>query len=101
VTGSIDFLVDYIAKARDWRVARIHTARPLDEQSRTQLVSSLSAVTGRSVELQIARDPSLLGGLLIEVGDLRLDATTRGRLGALRESVAAGHFSPSPSDRNE
>ena len=101
VTGSIDYLVDYIAKARDWRVARIHTARPLDEQSRSQLVSSLAAVTGTSVELQIARDPSLLGGLLIEVGDLRLDATTRGRLGVLRESVAAGHYAPTTSDRNE
>jgi F-type H+-transporting ATPase subunit delta len=101
VTGSIDHLVDYIALARDWRIARIHSAQPLDEVSRAQLVTSLMAVTGRSVELQVAQDPSLLGGLLIEVGDLRLDATTRGRLGALRDAVASGRLYESALNRND
>lgn len=101
VTGSIDHLVDYIAQARDWRIARIHSAQPLDEASRAQLVASLMAVTGRSVELQVAQDPSLLGGLLIEVGDLRLDATTRGRLGALRDAVASGRLYESALNRND
>ena len=31
VVGTLDYLVDYVAKARDWRVARVHTARPLDD----------------------------------------------------------------------
>ena len=42
VVGTLDYLVDYVAKARDWRVARVHTARPLDDQSRADLVASLS-----------------------------------------------------------
>ena len=70
VVGTLDFLVDYVAKARDWRVARVHTARPLDEASRAQLVGSLSTLTGKNVELQVAEEPSLLGGVLVEVGDL-------------------------------
>ena len=41
VVGTLDFLVDYVARARDWRVARVHTARPLDAASRAQLVASL------------------------------------------------------------
>ena len=101
VTGSVDYLVDYIARARDWRIARIHSAQPLDEASQADLVASLGAVTGKSVELQVARDPSLLGGLLIEVGDLRLDATTRGRLGALRDAVASGRLYESALNRND
>ena len=92
VVGTLDYLVDYVAKARDWRVARVHTARALDEASQAQLVSSLTTLTGKNVELQIAEDASLLGGVLVEVGDLRLDATTRGRLGALREAVASGRL---------
>jgi len=92
VVGTLDYLVDYVAKARDWRVARVHTARALDDASQAQLVSALATLTGKNVELQIAEDASLLGGVLVEVGDLRLDATTRGRLGALREVVASGRL---------
>jgi F-type H+-transporting ATPase subunit delta len=101
VVGTLDFLVDYVARARDWRVARVHTARPLDEASQTQLVGSLASLTGKNVELQIADDPSLLGGVLVEVGDLRLDATTRGRLTTLRDAVASGHFYESAMNRND
>jgi len=49
-----------------------------------------SRCTGTNVELQIARDESLLGGVIVEVGDLRLDASTKGRLGALHDVVMSG-----------
>ena len=88
VVGSLDFLVDYTAKARDWRVARVWTARPIDETARLSLIDALRVITGHEVELQVVEDPTLLGGVLVQVGDLRLDATTKGRLGALRESIA-------------
>ncbi len=101
VVGTLDYLVDYVAKARDWRVARVHTARPLDDQSRADLVTSLSALTGKNVELQIADSPELLGGILVEIGDLRLDATTRARLGALRDAVSPGHLYESSLNRND
>jgi F0F1-type ATP synthase delta subunit len=101
VVGTLDFLVDYVAKARDWRVARVHTARALDAASQSQLVSSLTALTGKDVELQIADEPSLLGGVLVEVGDLRIDATTRGRLGELHDAVASGRLYESALNRND
>jgi F-type H+-transporting ATPase subunit delta len=101
VVGTLDYLVDYVARARDWRVARVHTARPLDEQNRNAIVTSLSSLTGKNVELQIADSPELLGGVLVEIGDLRLDATTRGRLGALRDAVSPGHLYESSLNRND
>lgn len=101
VVGTLDYLVDYVAHARNWRVARVHTARPLDEQSRADLVASLTSLTGKSVELQIAESPELLGGVLVEIGDLRLDATTRARLGALRDAVSPGHLYESSLNRND
>ena len=101
VVGTLDYLVDYVAKARDWRVARVHTARPLDDASKSQLVSSLSSLTGKNVELQIAEDTSLLGGVLVEVGDLRLDASTKGRLGALRDAVTSGRLYESALTKND
>jgi F-type H+-transporting ATPase subunit delta len=101
VVGTLDFLVDFVARSRDWRVARVFTARELDKSSRDQLVASLKALTGKNVELQVAEEPDLLGGVLVEVGDLRLDATTRGRLGALHDAVASKRLYESAINRNE
>ena len=78
-----------MARSRDWRVARVFTARAIDDESQRQLVDSLRTLTGKDVELQIAEDPELLGGVLVEVGDLRIDATTLGRLAALHDAVAS------------
>jgi len=89
VVGTLDYLVDYVARSRDWRVARVHAARALDDDSQQNLVRSLHALTGRDVELQIAEEPDLLGGILVEIGDLRLDATMKGRLDDLHEAVAS------------
>jgi F0F1-type ATP synthase delta subunit len=100
VVGTLDYLVNYVAQSRDWRVARVHTARSLTDENRSELASSLTALTGKSVELQIADDPSLLGGVLVEIGDLRLDATTRGRLGSLRDAVASSRSLESAVLRN-
>ncbi len=100
VVGTLDYLVEHVARARDWRVARVHSARSLDASVRASLSSSLSILTGHDVELQVAEEPDLLGGVLVEVGDLRLDATMRGRLQSLHDEVAAGHFHSSfaPND---
>jgi len=99
--GTLDFLVDFVARARDWRVARVFSARALDSESQRQLVASLATLTGKSVELQIAEDPSLLGGVLVEIGDLRLDATTKGRLENLRDSVTSKRLYESSLNSNE
>lgn len=101
VVGTLYFVVDYVAQLRNWRVARVYTARPLDDQSQADLVRSLGALTGFDVELQIADESDLLGGVVVEVGDVRLDASTRGRLAALHDSVSSGHFYEATMNRND
>lgn len=101
VVGTLDFLVNYVARARDWRVARVHTARALSDESRAALVDSLRQLTGKDVELHVAEETALLGGVLVEIGDLRLDATTRGRLGSLRDAVASSRPLASALNRND
>jgi F-type H+-transporting ATPase subunit delta len=100
VVGTLDYLVNYVAQSRDWRVARVYTARELNAEVQHELADSLHAITGKDVELQVADDPSLLGGVLVEIGDLRLDASTKGRLGALHDAVASGRDLESALQRN-
>ena len=44
--------------------------------------------TGRKVELSSKVDPDVLGGLVLRVGNMVLDASIRNRLEQLRKSVA-------------
>jgi F-type H+-transporting ATPase subunit delta len=90
VVGTLDWLVEETARARGWRVARVRAGQDVDQDERAKLEETLARLTGSPVELQVTVDPRLLAGVDVEIGDLRLDATARGRLERLREHMVAG-----------
>jgi F-type H+-transporting ATPase subunit delta len=67
--------------------ARATTAVPLTELERNALVGAIHQGTGREVVLETEVDPALLGGVVVQIGDRLVDASTRARLHALRESL--------------
>ncbi len=89
VVGTLDWLVEQVANARGWRVARVRAGQEVDAEEHRSLSERLSRLAGAPVELQVTVDPALLAGVSVEIGDLELDATARGRLERLREHVAA------------
>jgi F-type H+-transporting ATPase subunit delta len=95
IVGTLEFLVEMTAKARGWRIARVRAAAPIDEAQRSELSDSLGVLAGQPVELQVEVDESLLGGALIQIGDLQVDATARGRIDALREHITPGGWESS------
>lgn len=54
-----------------------------------QLTESLSQRLQRKVSLKISIDPSLLGGAVIQAGDLVIDGSVRGKLNKLSTGLAA------------
>lgn len=90
IVGTLDWLVERIAEARGWRVARVHAGQEISAAQKKKLESTLATITGAPVELQVRVDPALLAGIRVDIGDLRLDATAKGRLERLREHVVAG-----------
>jgi ATP synthase F1 delta subunit len=55
-----------------------------------QLIASLKQITGRDVDLESAVDPSLLGGVRIQVGSTMYDSSIKGQLGLLRDKLIKG-----------
>lgn len=90
IVGTLDWLVEQTAAARGWRIARVRAAAPVEDEQRTSLSQTLATLAGSPVELQVVLDPSLLSGAVIQIGDLQVDATARGRLNALREHLTSG-----------
>ena len=84
VAGNFDRL---ILQARQVVRARVRAARPLSEADRKRLRESLEAFTGAGVELDVAQDPELLGGVTVRLGDWVLDSSLRGQLQSLKEAI--------------
>lgn len=65
------------------------TAVPLSHEDRDRLVSNLARRLQKDVRLSSRVDPSILGGLVLQVGDQLIDASIRTRLQQLRRRLAA------------
>jgi ATP synthase F1 delta subunit len=87
LVAGLDWLVEQAAQARGWRVARVRSARAIDEDEQRRLAEALQRLTRQPVELQVTEDPSLLGGAVVEVGDLLVDASAEHRLQQLEEHL--------------
>ena len=67
--------------------ARAVTAVPLGNAERDALARRLREQTGKEVLLETSVDPNLLGGVVVQIGDRLIDASTKARLRALRENL--------------
>jgi F-type H+-transporting ATPase subunit delta len=66
------------------------SALPLEPSDVKALTARLEQMTGRTVELAVETDPSLLGGIVVRVGDRLIDGSVRGRLERLRSQLVSG-----------
>ena len=69
--------------------AVVTSARALSAATQKQLAQALATATGKKVQLTLKQDPQLLGGLTVELGSLRLDATLAGALTNMRAQLLA------------
>jgi ATP synthase F1 delta subunit len=66
----------------------VTSAMELDGGLVDEIGKRIEEQTGRQVELSSNVDPEVLGGLMVRVGNMVLDATVRNRLEQLRKQVA-------------
>ncbi len=66
----------------------VTSATELDASLVEDIGKRIQEQTGRTVELSSSVDPDVLGGLMVRVGNMVLDATVRNRLEQLRKQVA-------------
>jgi F-type H+-transporting ATPase subunit delta len=71
------------------RRGRIHELPKVAAEFR-RLDNARQGITGGRVELDVQVDPSLLGGLVVRVGDRLIDGSVRGRLERLRNQLVSG-----------
>jgi F-type H+-transporting ATPase subunit delta len=71
-------------------LATATSAAPLSADEIRDVTGRMEQLTGGRVELDVQVDPSLLGGLVVRVGDRLIDGSVRGRLERLRNQLVSG-----------
>ena len=67
--------------------AKVISAQQLSEAQTHKLAESFSKVSGKRMRFFMQQDPSLLGGLKVQVGSTVYDASLKGRLRMLKERL--------------
>lgn len=76
------------ADHRNRLVATVRVARDLGDHETQRLAGALAEQYGRPVHLNVVVDPSVLGGIKVEIGDDVIDGTVASRLDEARRRLA-------------
>ena len=76
------------ATLRRRSLATVVVAHPLTTDQEARLEAALTAQAGRPVNLMVVVDPSLVGGVRVEIGDEIIDGSMAGRFEAARRQLA-------------
>ncbi|MBW2610586.1 MAG: ATP synthase F1 subunit delta [Deltaproteobacteria bacterium] len=94
--GGIQEISDYYSKLTDEisniTRADILTAKPLKEEARDKLAKALAGLTAKEVKIEVKEDESLIGGLVVRIGDLVLDGSVKAQIEGLKESLKRGEY---------
>jgi F-type H+-transporting ATPase subunit delta len=80
-------LTERSAAERNKEVAEVRSAVKLSAAQRNRLAKALNAATGKQVEVKVIVDPSVLGGIVAQVGDTVIDGSVRSRLAQLKQAL--------------
>jgi F-type H+-transporting ATPase subunit delta len=80
--NAVERLSEAASSRRGQSVARVTTAVPLTDAQERRLAQLLGRLYNRPIGLQVTVDPSVLGGLVIRVGDEVIDGSVAHRLEA-------------------
>ncbi len=65
------------------------TAIPLSEELKEKLTEKLSSITGKTVYLTNKVDPSIVGGLILNMDHDQIDGSVKGRLEGLKKQISS------------
>lgn len=90
--GQIPAILDAYRQLRDKRTgtveAAVRVAKPLTPAEAERLQAALEARADATVRMNVAVDPSLIGGLVVRLGDVVYDRSVRHQLDLLRGQLS-------------
>ena len=88
ITAVIERFAAVIAARQDRWIAQVTVAKDLSSAYLERLSTSLDKYFGRELKLDVKVDPSVVGGIRVQVGDDVVDSTVASRLNELHRTIA-------------
>ncbi len=85
----IEELVAVAAERRQHALAEVRAAVPLTRAQRDRVAEALARATGKSLEVKVVVDPTVIGGVIAHVGDEVFDGSVRTRLNEAKRRLGS------------
>ena len=85
---ALDMCAGIAARRREQLIAVVRSAVELSAGQRRRLAEALSSSYGHKMHLNVVLDPSVVGGISVQVGDELIDGTAASRLAEVRRKLA-------------
>ena len=87
--AALDLCAGIAARRREQLIAVVRSAVELSAAQRSRLAQALAHAYGHPVHLNVVLDPSVVGGISVQIGDELIDGTAASRLAAVRRKLAS------------
>jgi F-type H+-transporting ATPase subunit delta len=88
LTAALDLCAGIAARRREQLIAVVRSAVELSAAQRRRLAGALEESYGHGVHLNVVIDPSVVGGISVQIGDELIDGTAASRLADVRRKLA-------------
>jgi F-type H+-transporting ATPase subunit delta len=88
LSAALDVCAGIAAQHREQLIALVRSAVELSAAHRRRLAKALADAYGHSVHLNVVVDPSVVGGISVQIGDELIDGTAASRLAEVRRKLA-------------
>ena len=82
----VGHLLDKTASLTSSVIAEVRSAVDLSQDQKDRLAEAIKKATGQDVDIVVIIDPTVLGGIVTQIGDTVIDGSVRHRLAQLKES---------------
>ena len=89
---------DLARAAQNIEVAKIRVIKPLTAEEETALVKKLETMTGKKIEPMYYTDPSILGGVVIQIGDQVIDGSLKRQIRNMEHALLQGSVANEVTD---
>ncbi|MCH4166690.1 MAG: ATP synthase F1 subunit delta [Megasphaera sp.] len=84
---AIDGFIDLARKAQHIAVAKIRVVKPLSAQEEKKLLASLEQMTGQKIDPLYYTDPTIIGGVVVQIGDRLIDGSLLRQLRDMKHAL--------------
>lgn len=92
----LEIMEEFLNQARmegQKTMAYVTTAVPIPDDTAKRLLLEISRLTGKETNLKLSVDESILGGVIVRIGDRVIDGSLKARLQRIRDELLNGSLS--------